>query len=74
MSPFKVHNMPTIVGFFILHSIGNQIVEAVMEHPEIQKFMKSGEKYDVCFLEVFHANALAVSNISKIRIFLGADI
>jgi hypothetical protein len=61
MDPFTIHNLPTLGGIFILHSFGNDMVEAVMEHPEVQKFMKSGEKFDVCFLEVFHANALAVS-------------
>jgi hypothetical protein len=52
--------MPTLGSIFMLHKFGGEIVEAVMEHPEVQKFIKSGEKFDVCFLEVFHANALTV--------------
>lgn len=65
MDPFHVHNLPGIMGLPILSSIGGRIVAAVMEHPEVKKLMESGQKFDVCFLEVFHANALAVKKFKS---------
>lgn len=50
------------MGILMLHGIGRDILKEVMEHPKVIEFMKSDEKYDVCFLESFHANALAVRN------------
>lgn len=61
MDPFAIHNYPRLTGIPMLHSYGAKVVIALMENPEMQMFMKSDEKFDVCFLEVFHSNALAVS-------------
>jgi hypothetical protein len=59
--PFVIHKMPQILVLSILHGLGSKLVPVVMEHPKVVEFMKSGEKYDICFLEVFHASAFTVS-------------
>lgn len=52
------------MGVPFLHFIGNKLTGVVMENEEVQKFMKREEKFDVCFLESFHANALTVSDFN----------
>lgn len=32
-----------------------------MNHPNLQSFMKSNEKFDICFMESFNADAFVVS-------------
>lgn len=49
----------------ILFSMGKQLVTSYLEFPEIQKFMKSDEKFDVCIIEAFNADAMLVNENLK---------
>lgn len=60
-NPFVIHRLPSVMEIPMLHGIGKDIVKGVMEHPKVIEFMKSDEKFDICFLESFHANSLTVS-------------
>ena len=53
--------MPKLIEIPILHNFGNALVELVMENEDVRNFIKTREKFDVCFLETFHSNALSVS-------------
>ena len=61
--PFNLRKMPKILGIPFLHNVGNELVEVVMENDKVRNFIKTREKFDVCFLEVFHFHALSVSCI-----------
>lgn len=47
-----------IIGF--LYNFGIDLVHTFMTHPEIIKFMAAKEKYDVCVIEIFNADAFLV--------------
>lgn len=57
-NPFEIRKLPKFIGIQFLQHMGKETVTTVMEHPNVRKLMKSDEKFDVCFLEVFHAHAL----------------
>lgn len=46
---------------FMLYSFGAMGVEMTMEHEGVKKLMESGEKFDVCVLEIFNTDAAIVS-------------
>ncbi|KAG5672607.1 hypothetical protein PVAND_002722 [Polypedilum vanderplanki] len=56
---FIIRKMPKITQFTFLHSMGNKLVDAVMNNTNVKEFMKRKEKFDICFLETFHTNALS---------------
>ncbi|KAL7024823.1 hypothetical protein ACKWTF_013204 [Chironomus riparius] len=58
-SPFDMAKMPKLLEIPILHNFGNALVELVMENQNVRNFIKTKEKFDVCFLETFHGNALS---------------
>lgn len=57
---FQVGNLHPLMSIPFLYKLGNDMVESHMIHPEIQKLMQSGEKFDVCIIEVFNVDALLV--------------
>lgn len=59
--PFKIANMPRILEIPFLHNVGNDLVEVLMENKNVRNFIKTREKFDVCFMETFHFNAMSVS-------------
>lgn len=61
LNAFQIHKIPKLGSIAFLYNLGNQLVNVVMQHAEIQKLMKSKEQFDICILEIFHANALSVS-------------
>jgi hypothetical protein len=50
-----------------LYKLGIDTVNTYMEHPEILKFMKSEQKFDVCIIEIFNADALLVNISSRLQ-------
>lgn len=40
--------------------MGSDLVHAVMSHPNVQELMNSEEKFDICIIEVFNADAFSV--------------
>jgi hypothetical protein len=47
-----------IVNF--LYNFGVDLVHTFMTHPEVIKFMNDKEKFDVCVIEIFNADAFLV--------------
>lgn len=43
--------------------MGSDLVITVLEHPAVIKLLESDEKFDVCVIEVFNADALIVSSL-----------
>lgn len=60
LNMFDIGNMPTISMIPFLYFMGADLVKSYLDHPGIQEFLKSGEKFDVCIIEVFNADALLV--------------
>ena len=52
------------LGFMLMFmaKLGNDIVHNVMSNPKVEELMNSGEKFDVCIVEVFEEEALLVSD------------
>ena len=44
------------------------MVTAYLSHPEVKTLMDSGEKFDVCIIEMFNADAFLVSSTSFFKI------
>jgi hypothetical protein len=44
----------------VLYSFGAMAVEMTMEHEGVRNLMDSGEKFDVCVLEIFNTDAAVV--------------
>lgn len=61
MNAFVLRKLPKIISAPFLHNWGNEIASDVLEHSKVQEFLKKKEKFDICFLEVFHVNSLSVS-------------
>ncbi|KAL7024822.1 hypothetical protein ACKWTF_013204 [Chironomus riparius] len=59
IDPFKLRKLPLIAGIPFLHWMGNKFAKLVIEHENVQKLLNSKEKFDVCFLETFHGNAMS---------------
>lgn len=55
---FELH---PVLAIFIMAPMGADLVEVYMKHPEVQKLLKSDERFDVCVFENFLADALLVS-------------
>lgn len=66
-NPFTFANMPAPVMFGMLMWMGAEIFEQTVTHPEVQKLMNSGEKFDVCVIEIFNTEALTVSMLNQSR-------
>lgn len=56
-----MHNAPVPIVLPILFKMGSDLVNEVMVHPEVQNLLKSNEKFDVCIIEIFNADAFLVS-------------
>lgn len=59
-NPFTFGKLPSALMIFMLYNFGALGVEMLMENDNIQTLMNSGEKFDVCVLEVFNIDALMV--------------
>jgi len=55
---FEFRKIPGIFLFTFLYSMGAELVDSVMTHDKVLKLMKSKEKYDICVVEIFNADAL----------------
>jgi hypothetical protein len=58
---FKLRNMPPFVMMNFLYSMGELMVETYLSHPNLEKLIKSDEKFDICLFENFNTEALFVS-------------
>lgn len=57
---FKFGSTP-LVSFYLMYSMGADVSETYMKHPKVTKLLKSNEKFDVCIIEIFGADALLVN-------------
>lgn len=51
----------------MLFKMGSDLVHSVMVHSNVQTLMNSGEKFDVCIIEVFNADAFIVRVTKSIQ-------
>lgn len=58
MNPFIFGKYPAIGTIVVLSKMNADIVDLFMSDTEIQKFMKTDQKFDVCLLEIFNVDAL----------------
>lgn len=58
---FEFGKIHPIFGVVFLYKMGADLVEGTLSAPEVSKFIESGEKFDVCIVEVFNADAFLVS-------------
>jgi hypothetical protein len=58
MNMFDIGKMPPISSMFFLYKMGSDLVNGVMSFPAVQKFLETDEKFDVCVVEIFNADAL----------------
>lgn len=65
VNPFTFGKLPIPIMMWSLFSFGAMAVEMTLEHEGVKKLMKSGEKFDICVLEIFNVDAAAVSKINK---------
>jgi hypothetical protein len=49
--------MPKMLMLFMLYQFGAMAVDFALTHDGVKKLMASDEKFDVCVLEVFNADA-----------------
>lgn len=54
-------NIPSFVVPFYLPIFSYQFTEIDLQSPELAKFLKEDEKFDICILELFMGEALLVS-------------
>ncbi|XP_070504965.1 UDP-glycosyltransferase UGT5-like isoform X2 [Chironomus tepperi] len=59
VDPFALRKLPLIAGIPFLHFMGSKFATAVFENQNVVELLKRKEKYDICFLETFHANAIS---------------
>jgi hypothetical protein len=52
--------MNPLVLVTFLYKLGGDMIHTYMKHPEVVKFLNSGEKFDVCVIEMFNADAFLV--------------
>lgn len=57
---FDWENMNMALATFMMYSMGADIVEKYMKHPEMKRLLESKEKFDVCVFEVFGSDSLMV--------------
>lgn len=68
--------MNPAVGLVFLYLMGNDLVNSYMSNPVVNEFLKEDEKFDVCVIEIFNADAMLVSlmlnrvEIMKLKLFL----
>lgn len=55
---------PTVIITF-LYKLGIDTVDAYLQHPNVQKLLKSKEKFDICVIENFNADAFVVWRINR---------
>lgn len=61
---------PAILMFVLMYSMGADLVEMYLKHPEVTKLLESDEKFDVCVFEIFAADALLVNKLMFLKIIL----
>jgi hypothetical protein len=59
-NPFMLGDMHPLVIISVLYDFGANLVRTFMEHPEVVKFMDRKEKFDICVIENFNADAFLV--------------
>lgn len=63
LNGFTLGNMSPVMIMTFLYKLGNDLVNAYMTNPAVLNFLKEDEKFDVCIIEIFNADALLVSTI-----------
>lgn len=58
MNPFIFGKYPAIGTLVTLTNMNADLVDLFMKDVEVQKFLKSNEKFDVCVFEIFLTDAL----------------
>lgn len=58
VNPFIFGKYPAIGTVVILSKMNADLVDLFMEDSEVQKFINSDEKFDVCIYEIFLTDAL----------------
>lgn len=68
---FEIGTIHPVFMIPFLYQMGSDLVISTLEHPGVVKLLESNEKFDVCLMEVFNADALIVSStkISDFEIF-----
>lgn len=67
VNPFSFGKIPIPIMMISLFYFGAMSVDMTMEHEGVRKLMDSGEKFDVCVLEIFNNDAAVVSMFFYIR-------
>lgn len=62
---FEFGDLDAIETGILISKFGVDLIDAYMQHPEVQNFMKSNKKFDICVMEAFNADAFVVSFIAK---------
>lgn len=57
---FEIEKINPIFMFTFLYQMGADTVEHCMEHPEVIKFMKTKERFDICIVESFNMDSFYV--------------
>jgi hypothetical protein len=57
---FKAHDRSIVSNMLSFYETSNELVDAVLSHENVQKLLKSEDKFDVCFIDSSHANGLLV--------------
>lgn len=57
---FLIGTMHPLAAVAFLFKMGSDLVHQCMEHDGVQKLLKSNEKFDICIIEIFNADAMLV--------------
>lgn len=57
---FFLGDMNPLMLLAFLYDFGENMVTTYMKHPNVLKFMKSDQHFDVCIIENFNADAFLV--------------
>jgi hypothetical protein len=74
MNMFDIGNYHPILTISFLYKMGNDLVNGVMELPQVQELLESNEKFDVCVIESFNADAFLVKTAVAIFVFFKLNI
>jgi hypothetical protein len=62
---FEFGGMPPLLSMFFLFQMGNDLVNSCLSYKGVQDFLKEDQKFDVCVIELFNADAMVVSKYAK---------
>lgn len=68
-NPFVLGDISPMILVTFVYKLGGDTINVYMQSPEIIKFMASGEKFDICIIEVFNAEAFLVKIFRLVQLF-----